>query len=188
MSAPPVSHEVGQRQHDRLACPGSPCLCPRRGPCSRRAPPSRPAAQLAARFSPSPAPSPRPGLPPPACHGSNRRTPTRDNPRRTPGCARCRGRDALPNVGPERPAGQGRPTGQETAMRRLALARAAAGGVLAASPGLSRVHGRQPIPAAGSGELPSNRRGRHPRRNPLPTPVPRTTGPPARPTNSAALA
>jgi hypothetical protein len=26
MSALPVSHEVGQRQHDRLACPGSPAL------------------------------------------------------------------------------------------------------------------------------------------------------------------
>src|SRR5690242_21304032 len=76
------------------------------------------------------------------------------------------------------PTVQGRPTGQETAMRRLALARAA-GGVLAASPGLSRVHGRQPIPAAVSGELPSNRRDRHPQRNPLPAPVPRTTGPPA---------
>jgi len=87
-----------------------PLPCPSRGPCSRRAPPSRPAAQLAARFSPMLAPSPRPGLPPPACHGSIRRTPTRANPRRAPGCARCRGRDALPNVGPRcRPSRAGLP-------------------------------------------------------------------------------
>jgi hypothetical protein len=88
MSALPVSHEVGQRQHDRLACLGSPAALSNAGPVQPAstaitASSTTGRALLAIARSLPQARS----ASAPACYGSIRRTPTRADPRTAAGSA-----------------------------------------------------------------------------------------------------